>query len=135
MGMSTGGSQGGVKTDINITPLVDVVLVLLIIFMVVTPELQRGKEVKLPNATTAKRRDDGGDPVVVSVTPSRQIWIEQEQVPDEAALTEQIKDALKAMPGRGVLIKGDQALKYGDVKGVITAIRNAGAPSVSLAAN
>ena len=50
MGMSVGGSQGGPKSDINVTPLVDVVLVLLIIFMVITPMLQRGKSVTLPKA-------------------------------------------------------------------------------------
>jgi len=134
MGMGGGGSGGSTKSDINITPLVDVVLVLLIIFMVVTTELQRGKEVSLPNASTAKRREDGGDPVVVSVTAKKEIFVEQEPAADEAALTDQIKQALTAQPGRAVLIKGDQKLHYGDVKGVIAAIRNAGAPSVSLAA-
>ena len=132
MGASVGNKEGA-KSDINVTPLVDVVLVLLIIFMVVTPELQRGKEVELPKATSAKRKEDGGDPVVVSIDKTGATYIEQEQV-DKAAITDQIKEALKALPGRQVLIKGDANLHYGDVRGLINSIRNAGAPSVSLAA-
>jgi len=78
MGAAVGGDKGGPKGDINITPLVDVVLVLLIIFMVVTPELQRGKEVELPNASTAKRKEDAGDPVVVSIDKTGAWYVEQE---------------------------------------------------------
>jgi biopolymer transport protein TolR len=133
MGASVGGNKGGTKSEINVTPLVDVVLVLLIIFMVVTPELQRGKEVELPKAQAAKRREDGGDPVVVSIDKSGAIFVEQEQV-DKDTITTQIKELLTAIPGRQVLIKGDSNLHYGDVRNLITSIRNAGAPSVSLAA-
>ncbi len=134
MGASVGNNKGGAKSEINVTPLVDVVLVLLIIFMVVTPELQRGKEVELPKAEMAKRRDDGGDPVVVSIDKTGAYYVEQEQV-EKSAMTEQIKEALKSPPGRQVLIKGDASLRYGDVRDLINAIRNAGAPSVSLAAS
>jgi len=133
MGASVGGNKGGPKNDINITPLVDVVLVLLIIFMVVTPELQRGKEVELPLAKSAVRKEDGGDPVVVSVDKGGAWYVEQEQM-DKEKITDSIKEALKVLPGRSVLIKGDSSLHYGDVRALITAIRNAGAPTVSLAA-
>ncbi|MCC6809872.1 MAG: biopolymer transporter ExbD [Deltaproteobacteria bacterium] len=126
MGTSSGG---GMKSDINVTPLVDVVLVLLIIFMVVTPELQRGKEVALPKADAAKRREDGGDPLVVSIEKSGKVYIEQDPVSKDA-----LADAIKNAPGRAVLIKGDSGLRYGDVKGIIATIRNAGAAGVSLAA-
>jgi len=65
----TAGGRGGIKSDINVTPLVDVVLVLLIIFMVVTPMLQRGKDVKLPVATKQKHEEGKDvDPMIVSVT-------------------------------------------------------------------
>jgi biopolymer transport protein TolR len=133
MGAAVGGDKGGPKGDINITPLVDVVLVLLIIFMVVTPELQRGKEVELPNASTAKRKEDAGDPVVVSIDKNGAWYVEQEQISKDL-ITDNIKQALKDMPGRAILIKGDATLRYGDVRALIGAIRNAGAPTVSLAA-
>ncbi len=128
MGMG-GGSGKGVKSEINVTPLVDVVLVLLIIFMVVTPELQRGKEVALPKAESAKQGKEGVDPLVVSIEKNGALYVEQDPVSREA-----LAAAIKAAPGRPVLIKGDALLRYGDVKGIISEIRNAGAPGVSLAA-
>ena len=66
--MAFGGSSKGVKNEINITPLVDVVLVLLIIFMVITPMLQRGKEVHLPKAHQPEEEKKAADPLVLSVT-------------------------------------------------------------------
>jgi biopolymer transport protein ExbD len=133
MGMAAGGSSDGVRSEINITPLVDVVLVLLIIFMVVTPELQRGKEVHLPLAESAAQRKDGGDPIVVSVKADRSLYIEQDEAqPNE--ISDKIKQILEVTPGRSVLIKGDNALAYGDVRNLINSIRRAGANNVSLAA-
>ena len=76
MAMAAGG-RGGIKSDINVTPLVDIVLVLLIIFMVVTPMLQRGKDVKLPVATKQKHEEGKDvDPMIVSVTADKRIWLE-----------------------------------------------------------
>jgi len=134
--MAGGGGEkpGAVKSDINITPLVDVVLVLLIIFMVVTPELQRGKEVQLPAATTAKQRENGGDPIIVSAKADKTFYIEQDQTAlDQIGIN--IKTTLENTPGRNVVIKGDKALLYGDVKALIAEIRKSGAPGVSLAAS
>jgi len=134
MGMGGGDKPGAVRSEINITPLVDVVLVLLIIFMVVTPELQRGKEVQLPKASTAKQRENGGDPIIVSAKADKTLYVEQDQVPlDQMATT--IKSTLEATPGRSVIIKGDKELLYGDVKNLIAEIRKSGAPGVSLAAS
>lgn len=133
MGMSSGGSKG-VKSDINVTPLVDVVLVLLIIFMVVTPELQRGKEVKLPIASQAAQRKDGGDPLIVSFKSDKTTFIEQEEVPMDK-IAQSIKDSMVLIPNRSVLIKGDAGLTYGDVKKLIAEIRASGVQSVSLAAS
>ena len=71
-----GGSGKGVKNEINVTPLVDVVLVLLIIFMVVTPMLQRGKDVRLPQAQKTDEESKEADPLVLSLTDDKRIWIE-----------------------------------------------------------
>jgi len=75
MGMDT-GARGAIKSDINITPLVDVVLVLLIIFMVITPMLQRGKSVELPKARHAMAGKEGPDPLFISVTKDGNVFIE-----------------------------------------------------------
>src|SRR6476469_2420176 len=91
MGMAAGGKKG-VKADINITPLVDVVLVLLIIFMVVTPMLQRGKDVKLPSA--AKNKNPEGkspDPMIVSVTKDGKMYLEKDEFPTAQGLTDAVK--------------------------------------------
>ena len=90
-------ARQGIKNDINITPLVDVVLVLLIIFMVVTPMLQRGKDVKLPAGARSRRREAQGepDPLIVSVTPDKQIFVER-----TSSTTTRSKQTLGAEAGR-----------------------------------
>src|SRR6476620_12043962 len=115
MAMSGGGKKGGIKSDINVTPLVDVVLVLLIIFMVVTPMLQRGKDVKLPIAAKQKHEEDKGvDPMIISVTPDKRIWLEKDPVTDDE-LKQALGGKLAAEPWKPILVKGDQSLTFGDV--------------------
>src|SRR5882762_4274704 len=76
------GAKSGVRSDINITPLVDVVLVLLIIFMVITPMLQKGKSVELPKAKNAiQNKAQGADPLFVSVTADGKVYIESDKQP------------------------------------------------------
>src|SRR4051812_34544337 len=114
MGVSVGASKG-VKNDINITPLVDVVLVLLIIFMVVTPMLQRGKDVKLPPAHQTKDDKQQADPLVVSLTPDHKIWLESAQV-DEDKIEEKIATEILAEPSKRVLLKGDESVDVGEIR-------------------
>src|SRR3954469_19061546 len=98
-----GGPNRGVKSDINVTPLVDVCLVLLIIFMVITPMLQRGKEVTLPEATkkalsqTAKDED----PLILSVTPDKKMFLEQDEKTADA-LEDGIRNKLSVNINRPV---------------------------------
>ncbi|NTX64333.1 biopolymer transporter ExbD [Myxococcus sp. CA051A] len=132
MGMSIGGGRGGVKSDINVTPLVDVVLVLLIIFMVVTPMMTRGKDVVLPQAEHIEK-EDGPDPLVLSVTPDRKLFVESDAYPDERVFQEKLKAVLRQEPGRRLLLKADQSLTYGDVKKVMQLAKGSGAERVSLA--
>jgi biopolymer transport protein TolR len=126
------GSQKGVKNAINVTPLVDVVLVLLIIFMVVTPMLQRGKDVHLPKAHLNEKDKKEADPLVVSVTPDKQIWIESNVVA-ESRLEDLVTQELAKDSGRRVLLKGDQRLAVGDVRKVMDHIKRAGASGIELA--
>ncbi|WP_437922620.1 ExbD/TolR family protein [Sorangium sp. So ce291] len=131
MGMAA-GPQKGLKSEINVTPLVDVVLVLLIIFMVVTPMLQRGKDVKLPQAAKVDEEKKEVDPLILSITLEKTVWVESDQY-DDAGLAERLTREFVAQPGRKVLVKGDQRLTFGDVRKVMETARKAGAKSVSLA--
>src|SRR6185436_17201215 len=102
-----GGPSRGIKSDINVTPLVDVVLVLLIIFMVVTPMLQRGKDVKLPRSNTVEtEKKNASDPIVVSVTTDKRMFVEREPLDDEN-FERRVREKLEGAPGRTILLKGD----------------------------
>ena len=131
MGMGVGGHKG-IKAEINVTPMVDVVLVLLIIFMVITPMLQRGKDVHLPKAIKVDAEKKGGsDPVVVSVTPDKRIYIESDSYDDEGFQVE-LQKKLISNPGQRILLKGDQSLVFEDVRRVMNLARKAGAKSIAL---
>lgn len=131
MGMNVGGGKG-IKAEINVTPMVDVVLVLLIIFMVITPMLQRGKDVQLPKAMKVDDEKKGGaDPIVVSVTTDKRIYIESDAFDDEGFQAE-LQKKLVSNPGHRILLKGDQSLVFDDVRRVMNLARKAGAKSIAL---
>jgi biopolymer transport protein ExbD len=131
MGMAAAPAKG-IKNDINVTPLVDVVLVLLIIFMVITPMLQRGRDVHLPKAQQIAKDESKSDPLVLSVTPDRKIWIETTLV-DDGTVEEKIATEIAAEPNKRVLLKGDEALNVGAVRELMDHAKKAGAKSVELA--
>jgi biopolymer transport protein ExbD len=107
-------------------------LVLLIIFMVVTPMLQRGKAVHLPPATmTEKEKKGASDPLVITVTLERNLYLEQNPLTQEG-LELALRAKLAATPGKAILLKGDEALTFGDVRKVMNVARQAGAKGVSL---
>lgn len=130
--MAFGGSSKGVKNEINITPLVDVVLVLLIIFMVITPMLQRGKDVHLPTAKKTEEEKKDADPLVLSLTQDKRAWVESESF-DDTGLANKLKEEFAAAPGRKILVKGDERLTFGDVRHVMDIARKSGAKGVALA--
>src|SRR6188768_198179 len=82
MSMDVGGNKGGIKSDINVTPLVDVMLVLLIIMMIVAPMLQKGVDVKLPTAVNRADKPDMQEQTVVAVTADGRMHLNQVAVPD-----------------------------------------------------
>ncbi|RKH02464.1 ExbD/TolR family protein [Corallococcus carmarthensis] len=130
MGMAVGG-RGGVKADINVTPLVDVVLVLLIIFMVVTPMSQQGKDVTLPTAAQGEQRDKP-EPLVFSLTADKALYVGKDAFPDAARFQARVQQELRDQPERKLLLKADETLTCGDVLGVLQQSRDAGALKVSL---
>ena len=131
MGMGVGGHKG-IKAEINVTPMVDVVLVLLIIFMVITPMLQRGKDVQLPKAMKVDDEKKGAsDPIVVSVTPDKRIYIESNSYDDEGFQVE-LQKKLIANPSTRILLKGDQSLVFDDVRRVMNLAKKSGAKSIAL---
>jgi biopolymer transport protein TolR len=132
MGMNVGGGRGGMKAEINVTPLVDVVLVLLIIFMVVTPMMQRGKAVTLPQASHVSG-DKQEEPLILSVTPDKKTFVEADHYADASALQERLGKELRARPSRRLLLKADEALSYGDVRKVMELAQGAGAKGVAIA--
>ena len=132
MGMAAGG-KGGVKNEINVTPLVDVVLVLLIIFMVVTPMLQRGKDVNLPKGSHPEKEEKGkqNEPLIVSVTADKKMYLDKDEY-DEENLTRSLKDELQKSPGKMILLKGDNSLQFADIKKVMIIAQKATADRISL---
>ena len=111
MSMDVGGSKGGPKSDINVTPLVDVMLVLLIIMMLVAPMLQKGVDVKLPLAANTADKPDNDKQTVVAVDSSNQLWVNGLRV-GKNEFTDRVKSILEDKTDRVVLIKGDQDASY-----------------------
>jgi biopolymer transport protein ExbD len=124
------GARRGAKAEINVTPLVDVVLVLLIIFMVVTPMLQRGKDVVLPKSHSIDEQKES-DPLILSMTKDKKIWVESSAV-SEDGLSAEVEKILKKEPSKKVLLKGDQSLTVGDVRRIFPRLQAAGAHGVAL---
>src|SRR5512136_1616305 len=132
--MSMDVGSKGVKSDINVTPLVDVVLVLLIIFMVITPMLQRGKAVTLPDAKLVSELKSGGDPIILSVTRDGRTYIEKEEV-KKADLAPALEAAMSKQPGAPIMFKGDREADYKAIREVILEVTKTKVMGVSLAAS
>ncbi len=128
------GTGGGPMADINVTPLIDVVLVLLVVFMVITPLLSSGLPVDLPKATTTVTVNDAGQFIVVSVTRDGRWAVEQIEV-DEVSLIDEINAAYRENPERTILIKADRELEYKIVREVMDIIADNGFTTLKVAAN
>jgi len=140
LGSGSSGSKdytilsGSVKSDINVTPLVDVCLVLLIIFMVVTPLLQKGVDVQMPETTNPDKIPEGAKQLTIAVkmdAGSGKVFIGDNWVPNEILLKE-LKTVYDQSPDKVVVIKGDRRLKYRDIRKVMEITNKAGFAGVGL---
>ena len=130
--MQAGSKTPGPKGDINVTPLVDVVLVLLIIFMVITPMLSKGHDVELPKVENpGSSSKDGKDQVTITVDRDRNIWLETDLI-SEADLAAKLREIHAAEPGKPIFVKGDVAAEYGRVRAVMKIVTDAGFDTVGL---
>ncbi len=131
MGMEFYGGPTQVKSEINVTPLVDVCLVLLIIFMVVTPMLQKGRPVLLPQTDNPGKKPESQNEVLISVQADKTIFIDQKWFPDKEFLAK-MKELGERASSKDILIKADSRLTYGDVRNVMKMIKEGGFEKVAL---
>lgn len=131
MGSSGGGRDGySSMSDINVTPMVDIMLVLLIIFMVTAPLMTQGVEVDLPQEDSQAISTDT-EPLVISVRADRMTYIE-DKVVEVAVLGDKVRGIRLANPKLPVYVRGDKAVEYGAVMKVMAALQNAGVDHVGL---
>ena len=126
----------GLNSDINVTPFVDICLVLLIIFMVVTPMLQEGVTINLPYAKNAdKKEDDESHAIIVAVKTEKNgqqtMYVQKKPIPRDMYLAE-MTEIHDRMADKNILIKADRSMKYGDVRKVMIETNQAGFETVSL---
>ncbi len=135
MRIEMGDGHEEIRSQINVTPLVDVCLVLLIIFMVVTPILTDGVVVELPKTRDPERKPEGSNQIRVSLSlgsPPR-IHIGASSIGiSERDFAGQMKDLYRSSPGKEVVVRADRRLKYGEIKTVLKAIAEAGFPQTGL---
>jgi biopolymer transport protein TolR len=136
MAMGGASSRDKLQSDINVTPLVDVCLVLLIIFMVVTPLLQKGIAVQLPTTENPDKKPENASQKLLTVgwaTPPA-FYFEADQLP-KAEVQKRLDELYQRSPNSEIIIKADQRLKYGDVKEVMKMAKEAGFQNVGLIAD
>ena len=119
-----GGSPDEVKGDINVTPLVDVCLVLLIIFMVVTPMLQQGVDVLLPNGPHAVKKPGEKNDLIISIKMDGSVFVADKWIPDKNLATF-LRAEYQSDPSRTVMLKADKRINFGKVRMVMRAANEA----------
>jgi biopolymer transport protein TolR len=124
-------SHASLTSDINVTPLVDVCLVLLIIFMVVTPMLQKGVPVNLPVTEDPEKTPDTEKQLQISVKSDGSVYLGPNVIRKDQ-VEGQLKEIFERTPDREIAVKGDRQVKYGDVLDVLKACREVGFNDVGL---
>jgi len=131
MAMDVGGGKGGVKSDINVTPLVDVMLVLLIIMMLVAPMLQQGVAVKLPKADNTVDKPEVQGQTVVAIGRDKSMYLNAKAV-QEGEMAAKVNELLENSKEKIVLIKADEEVEYGAVMAAMDQLRQAGIEDIGL---
>lgn len=131
MSMDLGGAKGGVKSDINVTPLVDVMLVLLIIMMLIAPMLQQGVSVKLPTATNTVDKPEVQGQTVIAIAKDKGVYLNAKQI-REGDLGTKVTELLENSKDKIVLIKADEEVEYGAVMAAMDQLRQAGIEDIGL---
>lgn len=131
MAMSTGGG-GGLTNEINVTPMIDVLLVLLIIFMMAIPMLRKAIDVQIPDPTpTEAQPPSESDQIVLQVLPGDQFKVNSEAVP-AGNLHEFLKNVYDGRPNKIIFVKGDPKVKYQDVVHAMDVARGAGVKVIGI---
>jgi len=131
MSMDVGGAKGGLKADINVTPLVDVMLVLLIIMMLVAPMLQKGVDVRLPQATNSADKPETQDQTVVAIAADKRMYLNSVPIREDD-LRQKIVEVLEGKKEKIVLIKADVDAPYSSVMSAMDKLREAQIENVGL---
>jgi biopolymer transport protein TolR len=131
MSMDVGGSKGGVKADINVTPLVDVMLVLLIIMMLVAPMLQQGVSVRLPQAGNTIDKPEQQGQTVIAIAANKQTYLNAKLI-QEGELSTRVNELLENKAEKIVLIKADEEVEYSAVMATMDQLRQAGIEDIGL---
>ena len=121
-----------VNSAINVTPLVDVMLVLLIIFMVITPMLQKGPPVKMPVASNPPQKPEEKTQILITVNDKKSVYVEKDQMGGDAQFADRITEEYQRNKNASVVLKGDSRLTYGDVKKVMLKVKEVGFEQVGL---
>jgi len=128
--MTSGGKHSELMSDINVTPFVDVMLVLLIIFMVTAPMMIQGLDVDLPEAT-AKPLDSDKEHLVITINKEQQVYINDFQITVES-LREKLAKIIEGRKDRDVYLKADKTIPYGVVVQVMAEIKAAGVDQLGM---
>jgi biopolymer transport protein ExbD len=134
--MQVGENKGGYNADINVTPMADVMIVLLIIFMVITPMLSKGVDVKLPQAANTKDRKDEPKSIIVAVKKDGTVFLNGVKLDNpDADLTPQIQERLDEVQDKLIYLKGDEGAEYAQVMRVMDLCRAGGVEEIALIAD
>jgi biopolymer transport protein ExbD len=129
--MQVGGGGDGIKADINVTPLVDVMLVLLIIMMIVAPLLQQGVNLRLPIAANSVEKPETQDQTVLAIDKDRRFYVNSVQIP-QSDLRRRIDEVLESKTQKLVIIKADEDVEYGAVMDAMDELRLSGIEDMGL---
>jgi biopolymer transport protein ExbD len=125
------GDSGGIKADINVTPLVDVMLVLLIIMMIIAPLLQQGVSLKLPTAGNSGEKPETQDQTVLAIDASKRYYVNAKEV-QKSDMQRRIQEVLESKSQKIVIIKADDDVDYGAVMEAMDALRAVGIEDLGL---